>query len=385
MVRRGRRAGDGRRHPRDLLPGRPSSGSRTPPSPRWWSPTPCPWARTRGSTRCACCRWPASSPTPSGRCSRTPASPRSSTTRTSSEAVCSPPRASMPEVRHCRPSNRRSYVAGELQGRKIAFLATDGVEQIEYTDPRKAVEEAGATAHLVALELGEIQGFNHLDRETGSRSTRPWPRPAPTTTTGWCCPAGSPTPTPSGRQGCRPVRALVLRGRRAGRLDLPRRLDAGRGRRGQGPHPDLLAEHQDRHPQRRWDLGRRGGPHRPRPRHQPQARRPAGLQRQDRRGVRRGRARGAGPGDRASLSGPGDGATDRGARRRRHLGRHQLPSRHRLVPRVPRARADPAGVAAPPPHRHGRRPAGGRRGRPAGRGPPGRQHPGGRDRPVRPA
>ena len=55
-------------------------------------------------------------------------------------------------------------MAGELQGRKIAFLATDGVEQIEYTDPRKAVEEAGATAHLVALEPGEIQGFNHLDK-----------------------------------------------------------------------------------------------------------------------------------------------------------------------------------------------------------------------------
>lgn len=61
-------------------------------------------------------------------------------------------------------SKRRSYVTGELQGRKIAFLATDGVEQIEYTDPRKAVEEAGATAHLVALEPGEIQGFNHLDK-----------------------------------------------------------------------------------------------------------------------------------------------------------------------------------------------------------------------------
>jgi protease I len=55
-------------------------------------------------------------------------------------------------------------VAGELQGRTIAFLATDGVEQIEYTDPRRAVEEAGATAHLVALEAGEIQGFNHLDK-----------------------------------------------------------------------------------------------------------------------------------------------------------------------------------------------------------------------------
>jgi protease I len=55
-------------------------------------------------------------------------------------------------------------VAGELQGKTIAFLATNGVEQIEYTEPRKAVEQAGATAHLVSLESGEIQGFNHLDK-----------------------------------------------------------------------------------------------------------------------------------------------------------------------------------------------------------------------------
>jgi protease I len=55
-------------------------------------------------------------------------------------------------------------VAAELQGRTIAFLATDGVEQIEYTEPRKAVEQAGGTAHLVALEPGQVQGFNHLDK-----------------------------------------------------------------------------------------------------------------------------------------------------------------------------------------------------------------------------
>jgi protease I len=55
-------------------------------------------------------------------------------------------------------------VAGELQGKKVAFLATDGVEQIEYTEPRKAIEQAGAEAHLVSLEPGEIQGFNHLDK-----------------------------------------------------------------------------------------------------------------------------------------------------------------------------------------------------------------------------
>ena len=55
-------------------------------------------------------------------------------------------------------------MAGELQGKTIAFLATDGVEQIEYTEPRKAVEQAGGTAHLISLESGEIPGFNHLDK-----------------------------------------------------------------------------------------------------------------------------------------------------------------------------------------------------------------------------
>jgi deglycase len=55
-------------------------------------------------------------------------------------------------------------VAGELQGKKVAFLATDGVEQVEYTEPRKAIEHAGAEAYLVSLKAGEIQGFNHLDK-----------------------------------------------------------------------------------------------------------------------------------------------------------------------------------------------------------------------------
>jgi protease I len=55
-------------------------------------------------------------------------------------------------------------MAGELQGKRIAFMATDGVEQIEYTEPRKAVEAAGAEVQLVSLRSGTIQGFNHLDK-----------------------------------------------------------------------------------------------------------------------------------------------------------------------------------------------------------------------------
>jgi protease I len=52
----------------------------------------------------------------------------------------------------------------DLSGKKIAFLATDMVEQVELTEPWKAVEEAGAEIELVSLDEGEIQGFNHYDK-----------------------------------------------------------------------------------------------------------------------------------------------------------------------------------------------------------------------------
>jgi protease I len=53
---------------------------------------------------------------------------------------------------------------GKLDGKTVAFLATDGVEQVELTEPWKRVEEEGGTPQLVSLESGEIQGFNHLDK-----------------------------------------------------------------------------------------------------------------------------------------------------------------------------------------------------------------------------
>jgi protease I len=53
---------------------------------------------------------------------------------------------------------------GKLDGKKVAFLATHGVEQVELTEPWKKVEEEGGTPELVSLESGEIQGFEHLDK-----------------------------------------------------------------------------------------------------------------------------------------------------------------------------------------------------------------------------
>ena len=52
-----------------------------------------------------------------------------------------------------------------LQGKTIAFLvATEGIEQVELTEPWKAVTDAGMTAVLIAPEAGTAQAFNHLDK-----------------------------------------------------------------------------------------------------------------------------------------------------------------------------------------------------------------------------
>jgi protease I len=54
--------------------------------------------------------------------------------------------------------------AQSLQGKRIAFIASDMVEQVELTEPWKAVKEAGGTPQLLSIDDGEIQGFNHYDK-----------------------------------------------------------------------------------------------------------------------------------------------------------------------------------------------------------------------------
>ena len=55
-------------------------------------------------------------------------------------------------------------MAGKLDGKTIAFLATEGVEQVELTEPWQAVKDAGGTPELISLEDGHVQAFNHLDK-----------------------------------------------------------------------------------------------------------------------------------------------------------------------------------------------------------------------------
>ena len=51
-----------------------------------------------------------------------------------------------------------------LKGRRVAILATDGVEQVELEEPRKALDGAGAITHLVAPQEGSIQAMNHDEK-----------------------------------------------------------------------------------------------------------------------------------------------------------------------------------------------------------------------------
>ena len=107
-------------------------------------------------------------------------------------------------------------MANELQGRKVAILlAPVGTEQVEFTEPKKAVEDAGAEVDVVGIQTGEAQTMNS-------------------------------DVNPGETFNVEKTFSDVSPGE-AGRRDLSRAVDAGGGRRGQGPYADLLPDPSDRH------------------------------------------------------------------------------------------------------------------------------------------
>jgi protease I len=52
----------------------------------------------------------------------------------------------------------------EMKGKRVAILVADGFEQVEMTEPRKALEEAGAKTEIVSPARGQVQGWNHQDK-----------------------------------------------------------------------------------------------------------------------------------------------------------------------------------------------------------------------------
>ena len=55
-------------------------------------------------------------------------------------------------------------MSNQLNGKRIAILATDGVEQVEMTEPRKALEAAGATTELISPAKGKLQAWQHMEK-----------------------------------------------------------------------------------------------------------------------------------------------------------------------------------------------------------------------------
>jgi protease I len=51
-----------------------------------------------------------------------------------------------------------------LKGKRVAILVAEGFEQVELTDPRKALDEAGAETQIVSPAKGEVQGWKHFDK-----------------------------------------------------------------------------------------------------------------------------------------------------------------------------------------------------------------------------
>jgi protease I len=51
-----------------------------------------------------------------------------------------------------------------LSGLRVAILIADGFEQVEMTEPRKALQDAGADTRIVSPAKDEVQGWNHFDK-----------------------------------------------------------------------------------------------------------------------------------------------------------------------------------------------------------------------------
>jgi protease I len=192
-----------------------------------------------------------------------------------------------------------------LQGKKVAILVTDGFEQVELTGPRKALQDAGAKTEVVAPRAGKVKAWKtkewgeqfDVDRDLHAVDAESYDA--------LLLPGGvmNPDTLRTIPEAVRFVKAFFAAGKPVAAIchgpqllisakvldgrDLPRTLDADRRGRGRRPTHDVVAFAADRSAQCRRRVGRRRGRRRPGPGDEPQARRSAGLQRQDARRVRR--------------------------------------------------------------------------------------------------
>jgi len=78
-----------------------------------------------------------------------------------------------------------------LNGMKIAILVTDGFEQVEMTEPREALEEAGASTMILSPKPDKVQGFNHVDKADAFKVDMPIKQANPDDFDGVLLPGGA--------------------------------------------------------------------------------------------------------------------------------------------------------------------------------------------------
>jgi protease I len=82
----------------------------------------------------------------------------------------------------------------KLQGKKIAIVATDGFEQVELTEPKKALEAAGATVHVISPKPGQIKGWKSTNWGETTKVDRTLDEAKPAEYDGLVLPGGQMNP-----------------------------------------------------------------------------------------------------------------------------------------------------------------------------------------------
>jgi protease I len=85
-------------------------------------------------------------------------------------------------------------MSGKLQGKKIAIVATDGFEQVELTEPKKALEAAGATVEVISPKSGQIKGWNHTEWGDNTKVDKTFDEAKPAEYDGLVLPGGQINP-----------------------------------------------------------------------------------------------------------------------------------------------------------------------------------------------
>jgi protease I len=137
-------------------------------------------------------------------------------------------------------------MANELDGKRIAFLAADGVEKVELEQPRAALEQAGARTEVLSLKAGEIQARDHdLDPAGTVAVDRTVADAAVAEYDGLILPGGTVNPD-------------KLRMDKSAVSFVREFVESGRGRCGGGPDADLVFEYSHRPSQCGCSRRRRG-------------------------------------------------------------------------------------------------------------------------------